>query len=106
MADQTGETNQEQKGEGVQDGTNESTTKGQNRQVTFKNNHVKCYLEVLDSEIRRLRTGIPFGLWSTADYFVASDGTTAETLANLYRGCIVGEESSSESYGINVWRKK
>lgn len=106
VADQTGETNQEQKGEGTQDGTNESTTKGQNRQVTFKNNHVKCYLEVLDSEIKRLRTGIPFGLWSTAAYFVASDGTTAETLANLYRGCIVGEESSSESYGINVWRKK
>lgn len=106
VANQTGETSQEQKGGGTQDGTNKSTTKGQNRQVTFKNNHVKCYLEVLDSEIKRLRTGIPFGLWSTAAYFVASDGTTAETLANLYRGCIVGEESSSESYGINVWRKK
>lgn len=106
VADQTGETNQEQKGGGTTDGTNESKTKGQNRQVTFKNNHVKCYLEVLDAEIKRLRTGMPFGLWSTAAYFVASDGTTTETLANLYRGCIVGEESSSESYGINVWREK
>ncbi len=105
-ADQTGETNQEQKGRGTTDGINESKTKGENRQITYKNNHVKCYLEVLDAEIKRLRTGIPFGLWSTAAYFVASDGTTAETLANLYRGCIVGEESSSESYGINVWRKK
>lgn len=106
VADQTGETNQEQKGGGTTDGTNESKTKGENRQITFKNNHVKCYLEVLDAEIKRLRTGMPFGLWSTAAYFVASDGTTTETLANLYRGCIVGEESSSESYGINVWREK
>lgn len=106
VADQTGETNQEQKGGGTTDGTNESITRGENRQVTFKNNHVKCYLEVLDTEIKRLRTGVPFGLWSTAAYFVASDGTTAETLANLYRGCIMGEESSSESYGINVWREQ
>ena len=105
-ADQAGETNQEQKGRGVQDGTNESTTKGENRQVTFKNNHVKCYLEVLDAEIKRLRTGMPFGLWSTAAYFVASSETEAATLANLYRGCIVGEESSFESCGINVWKDK
>lgn len=105
-AKQKGVTKQIQKSTGVQDGTNESTTNGENRQVTFKNNHVKCYLEVLDAEIKRLRTGIPFGLWSTAAYFVAADGTTAETLANLYRGCIVGEESSYESCGINIWKEK
>lgn len=105
-AEQKGVTKQRQKSTGVQDGTNESTTNGENRQVTFKNNHVKCYLEVLDAEIKRLRTGMPFGLWSTAAYFVAADGTTAETLANLYRGCIVGEESSYESCGINIWKEK
>ena len=105
-AEQKGVTKQIQKSTGVQDGTNESTTNGENRQVTFKNNHVKCYLEVLDAEIKRLRTGMPFGLWSTAAYFVAADGTTAETLANLYRGCIVGEESSYESCGINIWKEK
>lgn len=106
IADQTGETLQKSDSKGTADGTNESVTKGENRQVTFKNNHVKCYLEILDAEIKRLRTGLPFGLWSTAAYFLASDGTTAETLADLYRGCIVGEESASESYGINVWREK
>lgn len=106
VADQTGETEQKQKNRGIAKGENESKTIGENRQVTFKNNHVKCYLEILDTEIKRLRTGIPFGLWSTAAYFIASDRTTAETLANLYRGCIVGEESSSESYGINVWKEK
>lgn len=105
-ADATSEANQEQKGGGKSLGENESVTKGETRQVTFKNNHVKGYLEILDTEIKRLRTGIPFGLWSTAAYFVASDGTTAETLANLYRGCIVGEESNSESYGINIWREE
>ena len=103
FADQQGENVQEQKGGGFQDGTNESVTKGENRQVTFKNNHVKCYLEILETEIKRLRTGMPFGLWSTAAYFVAQDSTSAEALANLYRGCIVGEESNTETSGINVW---
>ena len=104
-ADQSGETQQESSSKGTADGTNESTTKGTSRQITFKNNQVKCYLEILDAEIKRLRNGMPFGLWSVSAYFMASDGTTAETLANLYRGCIMGEESSSESYGINVWRE-
>lgn len=105
-SEQKGKTTQEQKSRGTTEGTNENVTTGENRQVTFKNNHVKCYLEILDAEIKRLRTGIPFGLWSTAAYFVAADATTAKTLANLYRGCIMGEESSSESYGINVWKEK
>lgn len=106
VADQKGEQTQEQKGGGTSDSSNKSQTKGESRQLTFKNNQVKGYLEILDTEIKRLRTGMPFGLWSIAAYFVASDSTTAETLANLYRGCIVGEKSSSEAYGINVWKDK
>lgn len=101
---QKGETQQHTKGRATADAKNSSTTKGMTRQITFKNNRVKCQLEILDEEIKRLRTGLPFGLWSAAAYFVASDATTAEALANLYRGCIVGEKSSLEAFGINVWR--
>lgn len=104
IAKQTGGTDQEQKGGGKSSGTIESTTKGESRQITFKNNHVKGCLDVLEVEIKRLRTGMPFGLWSTAAYFLCSDSTTATQMANLYRGCIVGEESSAEACGINVWR--
>lgn len=101
--DTTGETEQEQNSTGTQDTTNQSATEGSTRQVTFKNNQVKVFLEIIDNEVERLRNGIPFGLWSTASYFIASDSSTAETLASIYRGCIVGEESSHESYGVNVW---
>ena len=101
---QKGETRQHMEGRATADAKNSSTTKGMTRQITFKNNRVKCQLEILDEEIKRLRTGLPFGLWSAAAYFVASDATTAEALANLYRGCIVGEKSSLEAFGINVWR--
>lgn len=106
VADQTGESNAEQRGTGVADGVNQSKTVGQTRQITFKNNSVKVYLDTIEAEIRRLQTGIPYGLWSTASYFVAGDPTTVQTLANIYRGCIVGEESSHESYGVNAWSNR
>ncbi|MCM1141184.1 MAG: ATP-binding protein, partial [Muribaculum sp.] len=102
-AEQTGETTQEQRGEAKQTGKNSSTTKGTTRQLNLKNNHAKFYLEILDDQIKRLRKGLPYGLWSTSAYFVAPDMTTASTLANLYRGCIVGEESNMDAFAVNVW---
>lgn len=105
-AEQTGETNTDQHGQSKQLGTNRSTTTGSTRQLTFKNNYVKYYLEILDDQIKRLKKGIPFGLWSTAAYFVAADKTTSRTLANLYRGCIVGETSNIESFAVNAWEEQ
>lgn len=103
QAEQSGETNTDQHGESKQQGTNRSTTTGSTRQVTFKNNYAKFYLEILDEQIKRIKKGIPFGLWSTAAYFVAADKTTSKTLANLYRGCVVGESSNVESFAVNAW---
>lgn len=105
IADQTGESIAENQGGGKTKTGNENTTTGETRQVTFKNNQVKLYLDILEEEIKRIRSGVPFGLWSTSSYFVAEDPSTAEMLANLYRGSIVGEQSSTESYGINVWKE-
>lgn len=106
QAEQTGESNADQRGESKQKGTNHSTTTGTTRQLTFKNNHAKFYLEILDEQIKRLKKGVPFGLWATAAYFVASDKTTSKTLANLYRGCIVGEASNIESFAVNAWEEQ
>lgn len=105
QAEQTGETNTDQHGEAKMQGTNRSTTTGSTRQVTFKNNYAKFYLEILDEQIKRIKKGIPFGLWSTAAYFVAADKTTSKTLANLYRGCVVGESSNVESFAVNAWEE-
>lgn len=106
VGDTNGQSTADQAGSSKQQGSNQSKTKGSSRQITFKNNAVKLCLDTIDSELKRLRTGIPYGLWSTASYFVAPDSTTAQSLANIYRGCIVGEESSNEAYAINVWEDR
>lgn len=103
---QTGESNAQQKGEQKQHGTNNSDTKGISTQFTYKNGHVQRYLDVIESQVERIASGVPFGLWSVATYFVAPTKTTAVELANLYRGCIVGEDSNLESCAINVWEER
>ena len=102
-ASQTGEARQDQHGKSQQKGTNKSYTTGSTRQLSLKNNHAKYYLDILEEQIKRIKKGIPFGLWSTAAYFVATDSTTSSLLANLYRGCVVGEDSNVESFAVNVW---
>jgi putative ATP-binding protein len=103
-ANQRGANTTEQKGESTQSGTSQSTTTGMTEQVTYKNRTAKYYLDILDRQLERLQKGNPFGLWSVATYFVANDATTAQQLANIYRGSIIGEESGLETCAINVWQ--
>ena len=102
-ADQTGESTSKQTSEQNQTGTNSSDTTGITRQLAYKNRQAQYYLDIIDEQIKRLNNGVPFGLWSVATYFVAPLETTAVKLANLYRGCIIGEESNLGSCAINVW---
>lgn len=103
-ANQRGTNTTEQKGKSTQSGTSQSTTTGMSKQVTYKNRAAKYYLDILDKQLDRLQNGSPFGLWSVATYFVANDATTAQQLANIYRGSIIGEESGLETCAINTWQ--
>lgn len=102
-ANQKGSSTNEQRGNSTQKGTSETKTKGLSKQITYKNRAVKYYLDILDKQLKRLQNGDPFGLWSVATYFVANDNTTAQLLANIYRGSIIGEESGLETCAINSW---
>lgn len=102
-ANQRGSTTNETKGTSIQTSSNESLTTGLSKQITYKNRSVKYYLDILDKQLKRLQNGCPFGLWSVATYFVANDSTTAQQLANIYRGSIIGEESGLETCAINAW---
>lgn len=102
-ANQRGSTKNEASGEAKQRGTNKSTTSGLSKQITYKNRTVQYYLNILDKHLERLQNGGPFGLWSVATYFVANDSTTAQQLANIYRGSIIGEDSGLETCAINTW---
>ncbi|WP_372744414.1 ATPase, T2SS/T4P/T4SS family [Lutibacter sp.] len=104
-ANQSGTTNSEQKGKAEQKGSNSQITSGTTKQITYKNRYVQFYLDILDKQLNRLQNGSPFGLWSTSVYFMANDSTTAQQLANIYRGAIIGEESSLETCAINLWQK-
>ena len=100
---QTGAGISEQTNVQYQKSTNLSDTSGKTIQLTHKNKALQYHLDLIDKQIERLSNGIPFGLWSVATYFVAPQETTALKLANLYRGCIIGEDSNLGACAINVW---
>lgn len=87
-----------------QTGTNYSYTKNSSNQISIKNRLVQYYMDLIDRQINRIDNGIPFGLWSVTTFFVAPSETTAIELANIYQGCIIGEESNLGSCAVNVWK--
>jgi len=84
-------------------GREESDTEGFSLQITHKNSQVSKYVDLIDNQVERLQKGIPFGLWSVATYFVAPLETSVVQLANIYKGCVVGEDSNLSVGAINCW---
>lgn len=105
-ADGKSSANAKQKSQSVADGTNSSKTSGTSYQITRTNKKALRYVDILDRQIDRLQNGMPFGLWSIGTYFVSQDPSTSKKLANIYKGCITGEESDVESSAVNVWEEK
>lgn len=86
-------------------GSHTDKQNGITQQITLQDRRVKHYQDLLDKEIERLQTALPYGLWSMATYFIAKDDTTAAALAGLYKGCIVGDDSNSQVFTVNNWSK-
>lgn len=102
-AQSTGRNSSETMGQTAQEGSSSTTTTGLSKQFTYKNRTVKGYLDIIDKQINRLQSGTPFGLWSVSTYFVAGDSTSAQQLANIYRGIVVGEEIGVETCAVNSY---
>lgn len=92
-----------QRGEQKATSRSRSYTKGTSFQITQKNSQLKRSIELIDKQVERLQNGIPFGLWSVATYFVAPELTGVVELANIYKGCVIGENSSLSVGAINSW---
>ena len=103
IAIQKGKAYGQQQGSQMQKGNNRSDTKGTSIQITQKNSQVKRYLNLIDQQVERLQKGVPFGLWSVATYFVAPTETSVIELANIYKGCVVGEDSNLSVGAVNCW---
>ena len=93
---------------GVQEtqSTNISKTSGISFQITQKNVQVQKNMDLIDKQIERLQNGMPFGLWSVATYFVAKQENSVMELANIYKGCLIGEESNLSAGAINLWKQE
>jgi energy-coupling factor transporter ATP-binding protein EcfA2 len=94
-----------QKQDSEAEGVNSSKTIGFTKQITQTNSFAKRYVNLLERHIERIQNGLPFGLWSVCTYFVSLDESTSKKLANIYRGCITGEESDLDSTAVNIWDK-
>lgn len=106
IGDQTGSSDAKSDTKGTEKSTNKSDTIGSSKQITYKNFYIQKYLELIENQVERIENGIPFGMWSVATYFIAPSSTTSLKLANLYRGCIIGEESNLGTCAINSWSKE
>lgn len=104
IAIQKGEALGQQNGIQEQQGENKSNTKGVSLQISQKNCQAKRYVDLIDQQVERLQKGVPFGLWSVATYFVAPTETSVIELANIYKGCVVGENSNLSVGAINCWK--
>ena len=105
-ARQEGTTTGQQEGHGQQEGSSETDTQGKSCQITYQNAQVKRCVDIIDKQTNRIGNGIPFGLWSASTYFTAPTKTEAIRLANIYRGCIIGENSNLESCAVNFWEDR
>ena len=103
---QSGETTSKGSHRDTSESVSEQTTKGLSYQQTYKNRRVQSYLKTLDQQVERLTESLPFGLWSTAAYFVASTDIESQTLASIYRGSVIGETSGIEATAINLFPRE
>ena len=106
VGDHTGSSDAKSVTKETEKSTNKSDTIGTSKQITYKNFYIQKYLELIENQVERIENGIPFGMWSVATYFIAPASTTSIKLANLYRGCIIGEESNLGTCAINSWSKE
>lgn len=105
QANQKGKSTGTSNGKSTADGKNSSATVGRSRQITHTNSAAKQYVDLLSTHIERLQSGISFGLWSIGTYFVSPNDSTSKKLANIYRGCVTGEESYIDTNAVNVWNE-
>lgn len=100
---QTGESSSRAVAQSETKGTTNQVSTGKSFQITSENKKAKELLESIDSQLKRMKRSEAFGLWSCATYFIANSSTTANKLANIYKGCVIGEQSGIESYALNCW---
>lgn len=102
-ANQKGRSTSRSTQDSTAEGENYTLTQGGSKQLSRTNTVAKRYVDILERHIERVQNGMPFGLWSVATYFASPNNATSRKLANIYRGCIIGENSYLDTNAVNVW---
>ncbi|MCR0246820.1 ATP-binding protein [[Clostridium] innocuum] len=88
-------------------GTQQSTTKslGSNDNLTieFRNKNIENLLQKIESHMSRLTSGIAYGMWETAAYFIAEDKKTAAITASTYHSLMLGEETGTQRTSLTLF---
>ena len=100
--------------EDISDSTTDETSKGRSRtqgegmSVTYRqeNKTATQLLAKIDKQIEELDSYAAMGFWNCATYFITPENTTSRELANIYKGCIIGEGSNHKTTAINIWNKE
>lgn len=80
-----------------------TTGTADNLTIEFRNKGIENLLEKLDRHIKRLKTGVSYGMWETSSYFVAQDKKTAAIAASTYRSILLGEETGIENANFTLF---
>lgn len=80
-----------------------SKTESDSVHISVENKHISCMVDVLNVQIKRLEESEPYGLWNCCTYFIADTTTTANNLANIYKGLLVGDNSGVQTMAVNRW---
>lgn len=81
-----------------------SWAEGITHQFTIQERTIKLYVDLLDKQIKRLSSSIPYGLWNMASYCIVNDSEErSKSLAAIFKGAIVGDNSDVDTVRINYW---
>lgn len=106
----TSDSTSESTSKGTTTSTNnsESRTQGEGQTITItqQNKSIDLLLKQIDHQIERIDNQGALGMWNCATYIISTTTTTAKQLANIYRGCVVGDNSNFEVTAVNTWSKE
>lgn len=71
---------------------------------TFTNYNIKHALELIETQMKRLKQSTALGMWDFAAYVLSEDMNTANNVAHSYLALTLGEESYMAKSAINLWK--
>jgi len=90
-------------GSGYQKSTSATSGTTDSMTIELRNKRIENLLEKLDRHMKRMKTGISYGIWEVSSYFISKEKKTAAIAASTYRSILLGEESGIEKANFTLF---